>query len=64
MGNGFVIFKHPEIKGSEWLFCNVEKDKEWTITGLSHRFGRIAYNRMGYVINNYVPVFLKKVNNG
>ncbi len=60
MSDGFVIFKHPEIKDDEWLFCNVEKDKEWTVTGSNHRFGRIAYNRMGYVIDKHIPVFVRR----
>ena len=56
---GFVIFKHPEIKENEWLFCNVEKGKEWTIAGNKHRFGKIAYNNMGYEMSGCVPVFIK-----
>ena len=60
MGNGFVSVKHPEIKEKEFLFCNVKRGNEWTITGNKHRFGKTAYDSMGYPINGHIPVFAQK----
>ena len=64
MGNGFVIYKHPEMKDNEWHVCNVKQGEEWLFGFFNdrrknHRLGKIAYDNMGYPVNNSRPVFVK-----
>lgn len=55
---------HPELRENEFLISNVEKGKEWcfgfrnaeTTLGFS-RLGKVAYDRLGRVRPNYLPVF-------
>lgn len=66
MGNGFVIGKHPEMKDTEWLFSNVKIGEEWLFGCFDGkcknggRFGKVAYNKLGYVIAGYRPLFIKR----
>ena len=62
----FIVGKHPEIKDVEYLLSNVVIGDEWMFgffkdrQPINGRLGNIAYDNMGYVMPNHIPVIVKE----